>query len=173
MYVRNSNGTLAGRQFSILDENALADRFIITSTGNIGIGGLLAPTNPLEHSSGARLTAGGVWTDASSRALKMNIRNLTAREAFKTLNALNPVQFEYKAQPGENYVGFIAEDVPDLVAAGDRKALSPMDIVAVLTKVLQAQQKSIADLKARVAELEKPHEETAGLRTRKGRPVRR
>ncbi|HEU4390635.1 MAG TPA: tail fiber domain-containing protein [Blastocatellia bacterium] len=172
MYVRNTNGTLAGRQFSILDENALADRFIITSTGNIGIGGLLTPTNPLEHTSGARLTAGGVWTDASSRALKTNIRNLTTSEALKTLKALNPVQFEYKAQPGENYVGFIAEDVPDLVAASDRKSLSPMDIVAVLTKVIQAQQKSINELKARVAQLESPRAERAKLQTRKARSIR-
>ena len=37
-------------------------------------------------------------------------------------------------------MGFIAEDVPDLVATKDRKGLSPMDIVAVLTKVLQEQQ---------------------------------
>jgi hypothetical protein len=44
-------------------------------------------------------------------------------------------------------VGFIAEDVPELVATKDRKGLSPMDIVAVLTKVVQ-------DLKARNEVLE-------------------
>lgn len=37
-------------------------------------------------------------------------------------------------------MGFIAEDVPDLVATPNRKSLSPMDIVAVLTKVVQEQQ---------------------------------
>ncbi len=39
-------------------------------------------------------------------------------------------------------MGFIAEDVPDLIATKDRKGLSPMDIVAVLTKVVQEQQKT-------------------------------
>jgi hypothetical protein len=58
-------------------------------------------------------------------------------------------------------VGFVAEDVPDLVASPDRKTLSPMDIVAVLTRVMQDQQKTveaqeklIAELAAKIAALE-------------------
>ena len=39
--------------------------------------------------------------------------------------------------------GFIAEDVPDLVATGDRKGLSSMEMTAVLVKVVQKQQKMI------------------------------
>jgi len=155
VYLRNSNGTLAGRQFSILDENALADRLIINSSGQIGIGGLLNPTNPLEHANGARLTAAGVWADASSRTLKTNIQSITTREALGTLAKLNPVKFQYKAELGETYAGFIAEDVPDLVATSDRKTLASMDIVAVLTKVVQEQQKTIAKLTAKMARLEK------------------
>ncbi len=52
-------------------------------------------------------------------------------------------------------MGFIAEDVPELVATNDRKGLSSMDIVAVLTKVLQEQQKTISELTGRVADLER------------------
>ena len=121
---------------------------------NIGLG-VTSPTNPIHHSSGAVLTAGGTWTNASSRALKTNIRNLSSREAFQALQGLNPVKFQYKAEPGANYVGFIAEDVPDLVATPDRKGLSSMDVVAVLTKVVQEQQKTIAELQAKVEQLEK------------------
>ena len=51
-------------------------------------------------------------------------------------------------------MGFIAEDVPDLVATKDRKALSPMDIVAVLTRVVKEQQKTIAALAAKIEALE-------------------
>ena len=54
----------------------------------------------------------------------------------------------------EKHVGFVAEDVPELVATKDKKGLSPMDITAVLTKVVQNQQKDIEELKARFAELE-------------------
>jgi hypothetical protein len=155
LYLRNTNASLAGRQFSIFDENAAVDRLVINASGQIGFGGALNPTNPLEHGSGARLTAAGVWTNASSRALKMNIRGITALEALRTLPALKPVKFEYKAEPGETYAGFIAEDVPDLVAQSDRRTLSPMDIVAVLTKVVQEQQKTINTLKAKMSRLEK------------------
>lgn len=165
LYLRNTNASLAGRQFSIFDENAAVDRLVINASGQIGFGGALAPTNPLEHGSGAKLTAGGVWTDASSRALKMNIRGITAVEAFRALPGLKPVKFEYKAQPGETYAGFIAEDVPDLVAQNDRKTLSPMDIVAVLTKVVQEQQKTINMLKVKMSRLEKRVATPARVRT--------
>jgi hypothetical protein len=43
--------------------------------------------------------------------------------------------------------------VPELVATKDRKGLAPMDIVAVLTKVVQEQQKTIEELKREVAEI--------------------
>jgi hypothetical protein len=52
-------------------------------------------------------------------------------------------------------LGFIAEDVPDLVATADRKGLSSMDIVAVLTKVVQEQQRTIEQMQVRLDQLEK------------------
>ena len=121
----------------------------IKNSGNVGIG-TTSPNHPLAMGSGAHVTAGGVWTDASSRQYKENISNLTPEEAISALEKLNPVKFNYKVQKDEEYVGFIAEDVPDLVATSDRKSLSPMDIVAVLTKVVQQQQKQIAELEARL-----------------------
>ena len=111
--------------------------------------------NSLTMTSGATCTAGGVWTSVSSRNAKENIKDLSADEAIETLDGLNPVTFNYKAEKEEQYVGFIAEDVPELVASKDRKHLTPMDVVAVLTKGVQEQQKTIDDLKKKVAELEK------------------
>jgi hypothetical protein len=63
---------------------------------------------------------------------------------METLAALAPVTFKYKIDD-EAHVGFIAEDVPDLVATNGRKGLSAMDIVAVLAKVVQQQQAQLAD----------------------------
>jgi len=48
-------------------------------------------------------------------------------------------------------VGFIAEDVPELLAIKGRKGIDPTEIVAVLTKVVQEQEKH---LKAKDAEME-------------------
>jgi len=129
-------------------------RMIIDNNGNIGIGGVGAPGFPIEHSSGAKLTAGGVWTNASSCEAKTNIGDLSSREASQALRGLQPVKFFYKVDMAEPHVGFIAEDVPDLVATPDRKGLSSMDIVAVLTRVVKDQQETIEQLNTRLQQLE-------------------
>ncbi len=115
-------------------------RMTITGSGNIGMG-VTAPAHPLHMASGALVTAGGVWTNASSRDYKENIRSLSTKEAALTLASLTPVTYNYKVDKTQGHVGFIAEDVPELVATKDRKGLSPMDIVAVLTKVVQKQER--------------------------------
>ncbi len=108
----------------------------------------------LQMASGARVTAGGVWVDASSRDLKENVQSLSLSDALNVLKGLNPVTYNYKVDKDEQYVGFIAEDVPSLVAQSDRKNLSPMDLVAVLTRVVQDQQKEIEMLKKKILELD-------------------
>lgn len=125
------------------------DRITINRDGNIGIG-TNRPRHPLEMASGAHVTAGGVWTNASSREYKENIEELTLEDALAALGELAPVRFNYKTDGEDDYVGFIAEDVPDLVATKDRRGLSAMDLVAVLTKVVQAQQKQIEELESRL-----------------------
>jgi hypothetical protein len=104
----------------------------------------------------------GTWNPASSRELKENIQNLTISEARDALSLLNPVKYNYKKDKEEPRVGFIAEDVPELVAMNGRKSLGTVDIIAVLTKVVQEQQKisreqqkTIAELKKRIKELER------------------
>lgn len=118
-------------------------RITIKGNGRVGIG-TQTPSHLIQLSGGA-FSDGATWTDASSGALKENIRDLSTEEANKTLQELNPVKYNYKTDKEDKHVGFIAEDVPDLVATKDRKGLSPMDIVAVLTKVVKEQQKTIAE----------------------------
>lgn len=109
--------------------------------------------NSLTFRNGASCTSGGVWTNASSRDLKEDINELTTEQAVDALNGLQPVSYKYKADKEDGHLGFIAEDVPDLVASKDRKGMSPMDVVAVLTKVLQEQQKVNEELRAEIEEL--------------------
>jgi len=121
--------------------------------GNVGIG-TTSPSHPLQMASGAYVSSGGVWTNASSREYKTAVKQLTAEKAMDTLTQLKPVEFAYKADSQEKHVGFIAEDAPELVASKDRKGMSSMDVVAVLTKVVQEQQRAISELREKVVELQ-------------------
>jgi hypothetical protein len=126
---------------------------VVDSTGRIGLG-VSSPLYQIHHSSGARLDAGS-WINASSRTVKQDIHDLDGTAALAAFKALQPVTFAYKAAPDQTRVGFIAEDVPALVATADRKGLSSMDIVAVLTKVVQEQQRTIEEMQAKLQRLEK------------------
>jgi Chaperone of endosialidase len=136
------------------------DRMIVDNQGFMGVHldgvfGAFNPAHPIHAQvSGAFLSAGGTWTNASSRALKKDVSPLSGEAAMSALQRLEPVNFTYRNEPEDPHVGFIAEDVPDIVATADRKTLAPMDIVAVLTRVVQEQQKTIDTLLERVERLE-------------------
>ncbi|MGZ5473862.1 MAG: tail fiber domain-containing protein [Thermoanaerobaculia bacterium] len=136
----------------IIRSGAPTSSFVIDASARIGLG-VAFPSFPIDHSSGARLDAGN-WINASSREVKQDIRGLDRAAAFDALRSLQPVTFAYKTNPGDTQVGFIAEDVPEIVATADRKGLSSMDVVAVLTKVIQEQQKAIEEMRARLECLE-------------------
>jgi len=124
-------------------------------SNKLGIGTqTVAASQAINVWNGAHLTTGGVWTNASSRELKDNIEALSAEDANAALEGLSPVRYVYKNSRDEEYVGFIAEDVPELVASQDHKSLSPMDIVAVLTTVAKNEKARIAELAAASAEQE-------------------
>ena len=106
------------------------------------------------HLSNGASNVGGAWLDASSRSLKKNIHDLSAADAMQTLRELKTVKYQYKSDLNNTQmVGFIAEDVPELLATHSRKSLSSMKIVAVLAKALQVQdislQQTQADIKAK------------------------
>jgi hypothetical protein len=144
----NANGT--SDDFMSIKNSAAGDIFIIKINGYIGIGrptpfdntyAMQVGTNGT-NGNGAFLTGDGQWNNASSRKNKEKIEPLSSQVAQQTLDQLKPVTFNYKVNHQTN-AGFIAEDVPDIVAMNDRASLSAMDIIAVLTKAAQDQQKEI------------------------------
>ncbi len=131
----------------------IVTRMVVDYNGNVGFG-MMNASHPLHMAGGAYCT-GTQWINASSRDYKENIKELSTEEALVTFNKLDPVTFTYKSENnGQQHVGFIAEEVPDLVATPDRKGLSAMDIAAVLTRVVQQQNKMISELTEKVKRLE-------------------
>lgn len=97
----------------------------------------------------------GQFAQSSSKELKENIGLLSLQEAAQILAGLNPVKFNYKTDSDQHQnIGFIAEYVPKLLATSDQKGVSIMDIVGVLTKVLQEQQTTISVLTEKIKALE-------------------
>jgi hypothetical protein len=134
------------------------------STDRVGINNS-SPGYTFVVGTGGAHCDGTTWVNGSSREFKENIQELTSQEALQAFADLEPVKFNYKENKEETYLGFIAEDVPDLVAMNDRKGLNPMDLVAMLTKVVQEQQKalleqqkSITELREEIAQLKKEAE---------------
>jgi Chaperone of endosialidase len=121
---------------------------MIKGEGRLGIG-VVDPAHPIHLAGGAHCFGGREWRNGSSISCKKDVEDLPLDDALAALRELRPVTFKY-IDDGEARAGFIAEEVPNLLATGDRKSLSPMEIVAVLTRVVQDQQRQIQELSERL-----------------------
>ncbi|MBI4703979.1 MAG: tail fiber domain-containing protein [Deltaproteobacteria bacterium] len=126
------------------------ERVTIRANGNVGIG----TTNPSEKLQVEGAVKASLFIQSSSRDLKRDIHALPAPAALAALLALHPTRFRYKADPRDEQLGFIAEDVPELVATSDRMGVSPMDVAAVLTSVVQQQHETIVAQQRKIATLD-------------------
>ena len=126
--------------------------FVVEGGGDVGIG-VNNPTHLLDVGTHGAYNDGYAWVAGSSRELKDDITDLSTEDAFATLAGLRPTSFHYKGNQDDLYLGFIAEEVPELVATSDRKGLIAMDIVAVLTKVVQTQQQQLEQLRTELEAL--------------------
>lgn len=109
------------------------------------------------NGNGAHVTIAGVWTNASTRASKERITDLDGELALETIDRLQPVTYFAKGsgEDGEQYVGFIADDVPELVAMNDRSGIAAIEIAALVTKVVQEQRTTIESQKETIENLVK------------------
>jgi Family of unknown function (DUF6519)/Chaperone of endosialidase len=141
-----SNGTTFTYELPILRLLDSDDKtqMIVTNSGNVSIGNAFPNTNAKLFVDGD-LRVNGKLLQNSSRELKENITKLSSQEALETLNLLEPVKFTYKdSSDPKIHVGFISQDVPDLLASSDKTSVSPVDIAAVLTKAVKDQQVTIS-----------------------------
>ncbi len=98
----------------------------------------------------------GTIGPCSSKELKENIENFSIIDANRAFKDLTPVKFSYKAdKEKESHLGFIAEDVPDILSTKDHKAVDMMSFIAVLTNIVKQQQQSISELKNEIETIKK------------------
>jgi hypothetical protein len=120
---------------------------ILQTNGNVGVG-TTSPEVKLHVAGDIKVDGKVISNDsqvASSSTHKENIIDLTSQEAADLLKELNPVKFVRKEDSiQQQHAGFIAEEVPDLVASEDRQAVRLMELVAILTKRVKDHEHTIA-----------------------------
>jgi hypothetical protein len=134
--------------------------FKILSNGNVGIG-TSSPSYPLEMGSGAHVTTGGVWTDASDIKLKTNI-NYIYPYGLEDIMNLKPTMFDYK-NGEKNSLGFIAQDIYEIIPeaisstiddnGNETMGVKMVSITATLTKAIQEQQSIIESQATEIEQL--------------------
>jgi len=131
----------------ILFQQGASERMRIHSNGNVGIG-TSTPTHPLHMGSGAHVTAGGVWTNASDRAKKYDIKSLSY--GLEEVLQMKPSIYKYKADSSES-IGFIAQNletiIPEVVSGEEgEKGVAYGLLTAVVVNATQEQQQLIEEL---------------------------
>ncbi|MEA5513575.1 tail fiber domain-containing protein, partial [Nodularia sp. UHCC 0506] len=111
----------------------------LTTEGHVSIGNSLPDSDTKLYVDGNLRINGRIFQD-SSRELKENITELSSKEVTDILRTIKPIKFNYKNSINkETQAGFLSEEVPNLLTSSDNKAISPVDVVAVLTKAVKDQ----------------------------------
>ncbi len=163
------NHSLSGKFF--IRDNAGGDRFIIDSSGRVGIG-VTSPAYRLQLStdSAAKPTS-NLWTVPSDIRIKKDILPFT--DGLGVIERINPVNYKLNGKAGlpldEPGIGVVAQDVKDVVpytiktwkaklepADSEETELYDFDsnaLTYVLINAVKEQQKQIDVLKNRIMEL--------------------
>ena len=145
--------------------------FESSNSGRLGInrddhdGGISHPihvgTNNA-NGNGARLTAGGVWTNGSSRTFKENFHELGGNELLSRISGLPVGSWQFK-DSDEKHIGPVAEDFVEAFDVGairesdgqrENQYLAASDVAGVALAGVRALLDKIEQLEARIAELE-------------------
>lgn len=141
--------------------SALVISFAGPQGGDMGSGGDLFLGADLEVRQ--NIYYSGSLTDISpvpTKAKNVVSSKITTAQATDVLNDLTPMLYRYSdTEDGKTYVsrskiGFNPSELPELVTAPDGKGYRPLDIIALLTRVVQEQQATIDDLQSRLEAVE-------------------
>jgi hypothetical protein len=117
--------------------------------------GVLSPTHPIEHSSGAHLTAGGVWTNASDANLKENFQSVDGAEMLDKIAQLPISEWNYKNESDETkHIGPTAQDFQKVFGVGENdKTISTIDPSGIALAAIKQLNKENKELKAELEQL--------------------
>ena len=153
--------------------DSLATRSTWTAEDNLGAlasltiqASLEAALNPIEHSSGAHLTPGGVWTNASDEQLKENFVPVDGEAILEQIEALPISQWNYRVEGDDvTHIGPTAQDFQAAFGlGGSDKTISTIDpagVALAAIKALHEKSKRVEELEAKVEALSRMVEKLA------------
>jgi len=149
------------------------NRFLVRASGGFWFGNSGLAEVPegrlINTSTGAHLTTGGTWTNASSRALKTAFEAIDAGDVLSRLLALPLTRWQYRGSPAEGvHLGPIAEDFHAAFGLGaDGRAISTVDASGVALAAIQGLNAKLESERDALSErVERLDEENAALRAR-------
>ena len=147
------------------------NQFLVRAAGGIWLGTSGAVSIPagrfINTSTGAHLTTGGAWTNASSRALKTGFAAVDPAEVLARVLALGISTWTYRASDMERHMGPVAEDFHALFGlGGDAVSISTVDASGVALAAIQGLDAKLeAERDALAARVSALDTENAALRT--------
>jgi len=111
-----------------------------SSGGNVGIGTTSPTLGPLQMGSGAYVTSGGVWTNASDRNLKTNFTALDAQAILAKIDTLPVTEWNYKSEDAAiKHIGPVAQDFSRIFGVGNNNiSISTIDPAGIALLGIQA-----------------------------------
>ncbi len=143
----NLNGT------NLTSDNATLNSLTVSERTSLEGGlSLLTPEqgNSIDSDSGAYLSSGGTWTNASSKDLKEHFTELDQNDVLNKINALSITRWNYKKESASTtHIGPLAEDFYAAFVTGGsagQKSISTIDPAGVALAGIQALSKKLLNL---------------------------
>lgn len=143
------------------------NEFIVRASGGIWFGTNSAPSTPstrfINTSTGAYLSSGGTWTNASDKNLKEGFEQINEAEILEKVAELPITIWNYREEASSvTHIGPVAQDFHAAFGLGnDDRSISTVDADGVALAAIQAlyaenqeKEAEIAELRSQLAELE-------------------
>lgn len=140
-------------------------QFIVRAYGGIWLGKTSTPSilsgRFINTSTGAYLSDGGTWGNASDRALKENFASVDGEDVLRKLASLPVATWNYRAERDDvRHIGPTSQDFARAFGLGDGdKTIATVDADGVALSAIQALYRMLLDVQAENRELRKALEE--------------
>jgi trimeric autotransporter adhesin len=138
----NHRGAFVWADSQIADMNSSStDQFIARALGHFFLQSdstLDDQSGFINTSTGAFLSTGGTWTNASSRTLKEGFAQVKPERILEKVAALPITSWHYKAEPGARHIGPVSEDFHRAFGVGENpRSIGTVDADGVALAAIQ------------------------------------